>query len=55
VAEMIAQNAKGSYEGPAVGMQLGRGHVNLCKQRALEPRKWQAELDPLEDGGVNKE
>jgi len=41
--------------GPAIGVQLDRGHVNLCKERKLEPREWQAELDPLEDGGVHEE
>ena len=55
MAEVIAQNVEGPYKGPAVGMQLGRGHINLCEQRALEPRQWQAELDPLEDGVVHEE
>jgi len=35
--------------------QLGRGHVNFCKECALEPREWQAGLDPLEYGGVHEE
>jgi len=55
VVEVIAQNVEGPYEGPTVGMQLGRGHVDLCEQRALEPRKWQAKLDPLEDGRIHEE
>jgi len=39
VVEVIAQDTEGPHKGLTVGMQLGRGHVDLCKQRALEPRK----------------
>jgi len=55
VSEMVAKDGKGPDEGPAVGMQLGRGNVNFSKERALEPREWQVKLDPLEDCGVHKE
>jgi len=55
MAEVVAQNGKGLNEGLAVGMQLGRGHVNFGKERALEPREWKAKLDPLEDCGVHEE
>ena len=55
MAEVIAQDAEGPYKGPAVGMQLGRGHVDFCEQRTLEPCKWQAQLDPLEDGEIHEE
>ena len=55
MAEVIAQNAEGPYKEPAVGMQLGRGHVDLCEQRVLEPRKWQAKLDLLEDDRIHEE
>jgi len=45
MAEMVAQD----------GVQLGRGHDNLCEECALLPREWQPELDPLEDCGVHEE
>ena len=37
MAKVVAQNVEGPYEGPAVGMQLGRGHVDLREQHAFEP------------------
>ena len=55
MAEVVAQDGKGPNEGPTVGMQLGRGHVNFGKECALEPCEWQAKLDPLEDCGVHEE
>jgi len=54
MAEVVAQDDKGPNEGPAVGMQLGRVHVNFSEERALKPREWQAELGPLEDCGVHE-
>jgi len=41
-------------EGPIVRMQLGRGHVDLCKKSALELRKGKEELKSLEKGGVHE-
>jgi len=55
VAEMVAENTKSPHESPAVRVQLGRGHIHLDYECALEPCEWQAKLDPLEDGGVHKE
>jgi len=55
MAEVVAQDGKGPNEGPAVGMQLGRGHVNFSKEHALEPREWQVKFDLLEDFGVHEE
>jgi len=40
VPKMITQNNECPPEGPAVGMQLGRVHVNLCQERPLEAREW---------------
>ena len=55
MAEVVVQDSRRSNEGPTVGMQLGRGHVNFSEESALESREWQAELDPLEDCGVHEE
>jgi len=52
---MVAKDREGSHKGPAVGMKLGRGNVHLCDESALEPRKGEAEFEPLEDGGVHEE
>jgi len=42
-------------EGPVVGMQLARGHIDLNQESALEPRERKAKLEPLEDRCVHKE
>lgn len=31
-----AQNLKGPYHGPTIGMELGRGHVQVLNQGTLE-------------------
>ena len=49
---MVIQNGERSHEGPAVGVQLGRGHINFGEECPLEAREWQVKFDPLEDGGV---
>jgi len=49
--KVAAEDGKGPDEGPVVGMQLGRGHVNFCEERTLKPREWEAKLELLEDGG----
>ena len=49
---MVAQNGECLHEGPAVGVQLGKCHVDFSQERPLEPRERQAKFDPLEDGDV---
>ena len=55
VPKVITQDGECPHEGPAVGMQLGRGHVNLCQEGPLEACEWQVELNPFENGGVEEE
>jgi len=55
MAKMVAKDRKGPRKGPTVRVQLGRGHVDLGKEGALDPHKGKAELEPLEDGGVHEE
>ena len=52
---MVAQDGKGPHKGPAVAVQLGKDHINLGKECALEPREWQAELELHEDAEVHEE
>ena len=53
--EEAAQNAKGLDEGPAIGVQLSRGDVNLRQQLPLKPGERQAHPDTLEDDLVEVE
>jgi len=46
VPKVVAQYS----EGPAVGMQLGGGHVDLCQQCPLEAGEWEAKFDPFKNG-----
>jgi len=55
MAKMVAEDREGLQKGPTIGMQLGRGHVDLCKKSTLETREGKAESEPLEDGGVHEE
>jgi len=55
VPKVVAKDCEDSYECPAVRMQLGRGHFDLCKKSTLEPREGNAEFEPLEDSGIHKE
>jgi len=55
VTEVVAQDGKGPQEGPVVRVQLGRGHIHLGEECALEPRERQLELDLLENGGIHEE
>jgi len=55
IAKMVAKDSESPHKGPVVRVQLGRGHVDLSKESALEPRKGKAELESLEDGGVHEE
>jgi len=52
---MIAQDGEYPHEGPAVGMQLGRGHVNLRQQCPLEARKWERKPNSFKNGGVEEQ
>jgi len=55
MAKMVAKDREGPHKGPAVGMQLGKGHVDHCKESTLEPREGKVEPEPLEDGVVHEE
>ena len=55
MAKVDAKNGKGPQKGPAVGVQLGRGHVDFNQKSALKPCEWEAKLKPLEDSRVHKE
>ena len=52
---MIVENCEGPHKGPAVRVQLGRSHVDLCEESQFEPREGKAESRPLENGSVHKE
>jgi len=47
--EEAAQNAKGLDEGPAIGVQLGWGDVNLRQQLPLKSGEGQAHSDTLKN------
>jgi len=53
--KVVAQDREGPYEGPAIGVKLGRGHLDLRQECPLEARKRQTEFDLLEDGAVEEE
>jgi len=55
MAKVVAENGESPHEGPTVGVQLGRSHVNLSQQGALEPRKGKTKFEPLKGSGVHKE
>ena len=42
-------------ESPTVGLQLGRGHIDLSQESALELRERKMKLEPLEDSCVHEE
>ena len=48
VDEVIAEDAKGPDEGPAVRVQLGRGHVNFGKEFPLKAGEREALSDVFE-------
>ena len=50
----MAQDGKGPYKGPSVGMQQGRGHIDLSQNCALEPRERKAKLEPFKCGRVHE-
>ena len=47
--KVVAQNWEGPYEGPALGMQLGGGHVDFCQQCPLEASEGETQLSLFED------
>jgi len=51
MAKVVAEDGKG----PTIGMQLGRGHIDLNQKCALEPREWKAKLEPFKGGRVHEE
>jgi len=55
MAKVVTEEGKGLYKGPAVGVQLGRGHVDLIQESALEPPERKAKLEPLKGGGIHEE
>jgi len=55
MAKVVAEYDEGPHEGPVVGVQLGRSHINLSQQSTLELRKGKTKFEPLKDGGVHKE
>jgi len=48
VAKVAAKDREGPNEGPAVEMQLGRGHVELCEQLSFEVAERESLTDALE-------
>ena len=48
MAKIAAKDREGPDEGPVVGMQLGRGHVELCEQLPFEVTKRESLIDTLE-------
>jgi len=52
---MVTEDYEGSHKSPVVKVQLGRGHIDLCEESALEPREGKAESELLENGNVNEE
>jgi len=55
VPKMVTQYREGRHEGPAVGMQLGGGHVDLRQQHPLEAGKGEMQLDPFKDSLIEEE
>ena len=49
---MVAHDREGPYEGPAVRVQLGRGHIDFSQECPLKTRERQTEFDPFEDGDI---
>jgi len=52
VSKMVAHDREGPYEGPAVRVQLGRGHIDFSQECPLKTRERQTEFDPFEDGDI---
>jgi len=54
-AQIPAKNLKTPYEGPAVGVELGRGGVDLCKQLPLEGSERETQTHSFEYHLVEEE
>ena len=54
MTKVVKEYRKGPHEGPTIGMQLGRGHIDLSQESTLEPRERKAKLGPPEDSCVHK-
>ena len=54
MAKVVAEYGEGPHDDPAVGMQLGGGHIDFSQESVLEPRERKAKLEPLEDNCVHK-
>jgi len=48
VAKVAAKDREGPNEGPTIGMQLGRGHIELCEQLSFEVVETDSLTDALE-------
>jgi len=55
MAKVAVEDDKGPDEGPIVGMQLGKSHINFSEERTLKPREWEVKLESFEDGRVHEE
>jgi len=55
MAEVVAQNGEGPDERPAVGMELGKGLVDLGQQGTFEPSKRKTQFNSFKYGGVKEE
>jgi len=54
VSAVVAQNGERPYKGPVVGMQLGRGHIDLSQQVPFEVSERETQLNLFEDGLVEE-
>jgi len=48
ITSVAAKDREGPDEGPAIGMQLGRGHIELCEQLPFEVAEGELLTDALE-------
>jgi len=55
MAERATENGEGSNKGPVVGMQLGEGHVELCKQLPFEAVEGESLPDAFEHCLIEEE
>jgi len=55
MAERAAENGEGPNKGLAVGMQLGGGHVELCKQLPFEAVERESLPDAFEHRLIEEE
>jgi len=55
MAKVVTKDGEGLYKGPVVGVQLGRGHVDLSYESMLGSRERKAKFEPLKGGGIHEE